>query len=686
MPIDYLYGYRGSFKEKATSRLKEMAKSSSDIPFGKDDLLCVHSKKELLDHYDITSTRINKRISAVVDHIGDFYNHLGDIADRKTIESLAVFSNGLILRGGYNVIDEEQREITTAAAIWILDQLNLQEDLDKIYDLLPDASENRYLINFINHPQYDNNLMSSLVKLLIFRNKNDYSGVGEREGTLVSDNPRLNGKDSAKIREAYESVIELLDPEAIQNAVKDYEAKIWEFYRISFQARIKVLSEIDRLQGELDKINQGFVNDIAKKKEPYLLLKQTDFSISNPVTHNNQAEEISKKISMLTADLNHLKNITFTDLALVNSREKVAKRLKGVIGNRLVQELCEFSIDDPFVMAFALFYLLDTNSDLPWLYYGSITVAYTAIDQLPFLTKYSEFNDKVYMADVNRALYRHRFKGYHWDGTDASGEPIERDKGRNLSQLLCASTFTLLPRIARAKDNFDSFFDDLDAVKETDKELYKILYYMLNSLSDKADSLQTYQLINEINAFVETQTGEVVPELIETAQLNESVRMLNQQNKKLTTALYEESRLRKKTRLHLQDQEQENQRLRRELADLRELIFLQDSPKEETKRQERVVRLPVQTHGRIVSFGGHPSWLTEMKKLLPNVVFYSSDLIPNRDVIRGADEVWIQTQYISHAAFYRIISSIGAKNVQLRYFTSSSAENCARQLIEMLKK
>lgn len=69
-----------------------------------------------------------------------------------------------------------------------------------------------------------------------------------------------------------------------------------------------------------------------------------------------------------------------------------------------------------------------------------------------------------------------------------------------------------------------------------------------------------------------------------------------------------------------------------------------------------------------------------MKKLLPNVVFYSADVIPNKDVLRNADQVWVQTQYISHAAFYRIVSALGS-DTQLRFFISKSARICAEQLV-----
>lgn len=51
-----------------------------------------------------------------------------------------------------------------------------------------------------------------------------------------------------------------------------------------------------------------------------------------------------------------------------------------------------------------------------------------------------------------------------------------------------------------------------------------------------------------------------------------------------------------------------------------------------------------------------------------------------KDVLRNADQVWVQTQYISHAAFYRTVSAMGS-DTQLRFFVSKSARICAEQLV-----
>lgn len=43
--------------------------------------------------------------------------------------------------------------------------------------------------------------------------------------------------------------------------------------------------------------------------------------------------------------------------------------------------------------------------------------------------------------------------------------------------------------------------------------------------------------------------------------------------------------------------------------------------------------------------------------------------------------VWLQTNYMSHKAFYKIIDIVRSKNIPLRYFTSASAAKGAEQVV-----
>lgn len=93
---------------------------------------------------------------------------------------------------------------------------------------------------------------------------------------------------------------------------------------------------------------------------------------------------------------------------------------------------------------------------------------------------------------------------------------------------------------------------------------------------------------------------------------------------------------------------------RQELADLRSLVFnrQEDTAEEPTGK----VEFPYTAKSRIVVFGGHDSWAKEIKPILPNVRFIDRTMLPNAHLIRQADTIWIQTNALSHAFFYKIIA------------------------------
>ena len=81
-------------------------------------------------------------------------------------------------------------------------------------------------------------------------------------------------------------------------------------------------------------------------------------------------------------------------------------------------------------------------------------------------------------------------------------------------------------------------------------------------------------------------------------------------------------------------------------------------------------------------FGGHDSWLREIRPKLPDVRFVNKDAAPNPDLIRHADVVWVQTNCISHKAYAVIIDTVRRYHKLIRYFSYASAAKCAEQVVE----
>jgi hypothetical protein len=71
---------------------------------------------------------------------------------------------------------------------------------------------------------------------------------------------------------------------------------------------------------------------------------------------------------------------------------------------------------------------------------------------------------------------------------------------------------------------------------------------------------------------------------------------------------------------------------------------------------------------RGVIVGGHPKWQNMMKGYLPNFKFIGVDDI-NFDtaLLDTADAIFFNTRYASHSLFYKVISAIKNKNIDIHY-------------------
>ena len=648
--------YSGSFENRVTALFRYTKASLADTPYGADELKHIRSKNELLEYYDYTTATVNRRIRATVQYREKAYSELVGVAEPAAIDDWLAYSNTMILRGGYNTVDRG-RSLTLAAAIWILDQLNLQDRLDDLYPYLPEPVEDELVCPYVSHPQYDFELISAVVKLILYRNEKQYSGLGMLGSTLMST------KVATPPRKAYDAVIALLDPQAVQAAKERYEEKVWDFYRLTIGAMQSINDKENQLEQEIGNLQKSAVPSV-----PLMLVKPDN--ILGLVNQN------ADKIQSLQRELKQLQNHGwFTEFGLANSREKTVKLVKNIIGEDLAKRITCFGVEDPFEAAFALQQLLDEGSLLPWLFYGSICVAYTLEDQLPFDTKPAPVGKKAVLQETGNLLYTHRFRGYRWDDAqDCHGEPVARTYGKNLSQLLYTNSYGLYPRVLEELPDLEHDLTDMGLENEEQRHSYMLLMHLLGSGNNRADNLQPYLLTHA------EEELELPPQPQTLPDWNAEVRDLRRKNYSLRAALHEEDILKRDALRQSRQLREENSHLRRELADLRELVFLQQTEESPVQTEEKSIVFPVTTTGKLVSFGGHPNWIRDMKKLLPNVVFYSADVIPNKDVLRNADQVWVQTQYISHAAFYRIVSALGS-DTQLRFFISKSARICAEQLV-----
>ena len=121
------------------------------------------------------------------------------------------------------------------------------------------------------------------------------------------------------------------------------------------------------------------------------------------------------------------------------------------------------------------------------------------------------------------------------------------------------------------------------------------------------------------------------------------------------------------------------------LADLREIVFNQQRSVPQEKEEPAKIAFPYRTDRRVIAFGGHDSWLREIKFKVPDVRFMGED-ISSAEVIRRADVVWIQTNCIGHNTYYNVIDLVRRYGRKVRYFKYASAVKCAEQVAEEEEK
>ena len=265
----------------------------------------------------------------------------------------------------------------------------------------------------------------------------------------------------------------------------------------------------------------------------------------------------------------------------------------------------------------------------------------------------------------NDVLYRHKYPGYRWPQfTDSGGQPVKREFGKNLSQLLYAYSRSVFPRVTLFSPQLESFLTELGIENENEKNAYALMLNGMNTALFRHESLALYRDNEEGDEVVISEPS--IP--VETDISREKFIRQEQEIYALKKLLRDETSRRRNTERQLKDLAEEKEVIRRELVDLRELVFNQENNLESDDVADQTVKYPFRTQRRIMAFGGHQAWLKDIRFLLPDVRFIQPDTQPNADLVRNTDVIWIQANCLSHSAFYKIISLVRVYNKRIRYF------------------
>ena len=687
--------YADKFKELSAQMRKQLKNgvSHDDIASLYFDESKIEKYEQLslkgneLEKYDYTPACCKKRANATEKGIKTARIKLQGSIPAANIDTYFIFSNHLVMRGGYNYAVDVCNNVATAAAIWILDELTLEGKLTEIFDLLPDFDENEPPADFIApplfHPLYERSLINSVVQMIRHRNS---SQVFDKVaiGTINQADQRLEKDEESQLnRKAFDQVLSLIDPSSIKRVTERYESDVWEFYKLAFSVFYSVEERLSKLEREHDEIEDS----LNKSVKPNAFAPYASKSSTDPLAvlqGNPERTRLITRRSQLEDEIDELYTIGFTDISLANDREKAVMKLKqkGIISEDLVDKVISFHVDDPFETAFALLYLLDTDSLVPWYYYGSISVAYTMCDQLPFDAPMDVPEEPQLLSEYNDVLYKHVYKGYRWeDRTDASFEPVTRSYAKNLSQLMFSSSLTLFPRVVPEQPGVNEYLDSLGELEKRERDAYSLLFHLLNAEKLRAEDYTVYK---KLSLFLKNNEIDKAPETEDINELKSENARLRQKNQELVSSISTVISEKKSVETQVRSLRSANDIQSKELSDLRELVYLLNSDDVQEEHTDHTIKYPFKTEQKIISFGGHVSWINELKKKFPDVVFISPEMQPNTELIRNADTVWIQTNCIGHSDFYLIINTAKNAGIPIRYYSYSSADKCAEQLVNSI--
>ena len=655
----------------------------------------------LLDSFDLVGELLTRRKKVILDTLPAVISRYSDdkwddpnmVGNRWVNLNTAFFSYSLV---------ESQSHILLAASIWLLDHI----DVEQAYPLLPkdEALLDDFYSVAIWDPQYAEELLASVQYLLAYRN-----GEPERTKTglkrVLTDSPTAVGaqKQDTDSRKRFEQLLALLPQEAIDHAAAEFETLLWQwvdrFYHGLFpmqeglenllrqyeDVRVQYNDMCDRIAEQVKDLERDrrsgngrqSRNAVMIPKAPALPQLPTLGLPVNPGSSFLQMGlEREQVMGQLYAKFEKLESLdkTLEDLLdkITDTHDDISRYILRAMRGFDAEnpDLAPLPITDAYELCFALLYLIDSGSDLPWIYGAGVGLMQEVCECLPWgIVEYSEeddafWDDAVYegkespIPDWNERRYRRKDDSF----------------ARSLNQLLYEETGCIMPR-------------DLHIYDRRAKALGKYgvrgkdAVCMLSVMSALAFARRQRPAVN-----LDSDAMGAFEETAEESPKKEDAAEAKAENKRLRASLHDAEKAARDARKALEDLKRQALMEHRELADLREYVFQNEKESEEQKeappQEESEALYPYAVRKNLLAFGGHASWTPAIKKLLKgNIRFIDKDYVFDTSIIRQADAIWIQPNALSHKQYYRIIDTARQYKIPVRYFIYASAQKCAEQVI-----
>lgn len=682
-----------------------------------------NSANGLLDRTDLTGAMEKRRVDVVLNLMDEIYRRYSpygksryNMLGEQWIQLNYNFNT-------YNIL-ENRYQILTAATLWVLDRISESEEgWETLNRLIPkeESFKSDVILPDLWDPCYDYELIEGVQYILQTRNFPEMKEDAEKERYITDTKTALDKhKVEAKNRKVFDQLIALIPTEDIERAVEHFEKLFWDCADRFFSATEPLVNAIYNAEENVEKQRQKYnaaYDEIEKAVKNWDAERKRQKSAKPeavlgrfPDIHQFSNVMMSRVGTQYLAPEAHITRPKSSKDVLIE-KATVMERLsqeyddsfdeveasyelfhnfvnrmirQGFIhncseyGEEVESRMHRLDIGDPFELCFALLYLVDQGSNLPWAYGVGVTLMEEVAECLPWgILDYNENEDDIWLGEENidkpvtvpqnASIPDINSRQYQEKGSGASICP------RSLAQLIYEETGCLLPRNMH---RYDSLIKELKSFGVTGKNAAFALASM--SILGQARRQRTvWKNAEELDTWQDTEDNE-------TEKDEDQIVKLKNEIKRLRSALHESDRASRDLKRDYEDLKDRANRDKRELANLREYVFNLEEEAEDEIEEEESIELPYEVRKNTVIFGGHPSWVRAIKPMLKgNVRFVDKDMLAfDVSVVRNADIVWIQPNAISHPMFYKISDAAKTNKTEMRYFTNASAEKCAQQVAE----
>lgn len=637
--------------------------------------------------FDLDPLRLERRINAAVQLYEDFREILHETAPKLECSADEVWLKlclGAIV--GMDGIDFGCN-ILLGAAIWILDCLakcGRFEEACKLFPAEP-ITYDEIPCPEVHDLRHEDKAILSVLWILMHRNDDctglSVTGTYALARTMMDDFTAKNlHHQDVPSRKRFMQLLDLLPKEEIETATNAYQRQYQDVMERMLHSYLIHYDARDKLEADLRTVNSSALSmlrdahNVGQEAKQQLtdILENRSLPVFSAPDHYSgklrscaivgQGNMLEDKILTIDGKLNELTG----RICVFHTISEADKRKAFTPAVCQVWE--DFRIASPYELCFAVLYLIEENSDLPWIYGINSNLLGFCANALPWCNISDlDVDADLELVEPAEPYDEESYSLYNTYFVDRTGQKIDYATRYNLPQIIYGRTGYLLPR---------TVYDEAKARRWLKR--FDLLASPLASIAlPTIDLMDIHARRTHIPApTVETEDGIPNPQ-----ELMKRIQELEAERKALRQEAHDAASEAKKLREQLSTMEATAGRDRQELADLRELAFSISSEEQETE-SHCTIDFPQHTTRNILVFGGHPSWFREIRQKLPDVRFFRRETKPSHQMIRNADEIWFQTNALSHTLYDAVTDCAAGYPIPIRYFCFASATKCAEQLIQ----